>query len=141
MNISITADKVNISLSSPAPEVTAGIISALRVQQPGELEWSETLCKGKRVDYASAEAAVKELGEGWRLPTRAELLTLVDLSRHEPAIDTDKYPDTKSDPYWTSSECAWNKESARWVVHFLSGYVGDGYVHYGACIRAVRASQ
>src|SRR5690606_23302948 len=56
------------------------------------LIWASTLIQNgeaKRVDYKQATAAVAELGEGWRMPTRAELLTLVDDTRHEPAIDID----------------------------------------------------
>ena len=106
----------------------------------GNLEWSNTLLDGERVDYSAAEKAVEKLGDGWRLPTRQELESLLDLSRHEPAIDTDKYPDTKSACYWTSSKCAWN-EAARWVVHFDLGLVVGGHQDSLACVRAVRASQ
>jgi len=106
-----------------------------------ELEWSHTLLDGERVNYEKAEHTVAELGDGWRLPTREELLTLVDLTRHDPCIDTDKYPDTKSNYYWTSSECAWNKDEARWVVHFSYGNVYASHLDDGACVRAVRARQ
>lgn len=90
--------------------------------------------------YAAAEKAIAELGEGWRLPTRQELEPILDLSRHEPAIDTDKFPDTKSAYYWTSSQCAWN-ESAVWVVYFGYGSVDGFRRSNGACVRAVRSSQ
>ena len=140
MNISITAEKVNITLSNTAPALAAGVISSLSIQQAGELEWSKTLLAGEKVNYADAEKAVDKLGDGWRLPTRAELESLLDLSRHYPAIDTDKYPDTKSTHYWTSSKCAWNEE-ARWVVYFLNGVVNVYHQNDGACVRAVRASQ
>lgn len=103
------------------------------------LEWSPTLLDGKRVSRKEAEAAVVELGEGWRLPTVDELQTLLDRSRHDPAVDTEKFPDTKSSPYWTSSVCAWYSD-ARWVVHFSNGGVGGGGDGY-ACVRACRASQ
>lgn len=105
------------------------------------LEWSHTLLDGEKVNYEKAEKAVAELGDGWRLPTREELLTLVDLTCHDPCIDTDKYPDTKSGYYWTSSECAWNKDEARWVVGFYYGSVLGSHLDYYACVRAVRASQ
>lgn len=67
-----------------------------------ELEWSETLLYGEGGTYEEAEKAIASLGEGWRMPTRKELESLVDTSRYNPAIDTEKYPDTKSDWYWTS---------------------------------------
>ncbi|UZW62725.1 DUF1566 domain-containing protein [Lysobacter enzymogenes] len=68
------------------------------------LEWSNTLCAGERVDYAAAEKACTELGEGWRLPTRVELLSLVDDTRYDPAIDTERFPDTRSGAYWAGTE-------------------------------------
>ncbi len=103
----------------------------------GGLEWSGTLLGGKAVNYEAASAAVEALGEGWRLPTRFELESLLDLSRHDPAIDTEKYPDTKSTWYWTSSKCAWN-EAAVWVVAFYLGFVYNLRRDYNACVRAVK---
>jgi len=105
-----------------------------------KLEWTETLLGGKDVPLKEAEKAVQALGDGWRLPTVTELQSLVDRSRSDPAIDTAKFPDTKSDWYWTSTPCAWNK-NARWVVDFSYGVVSDFNVSYTACVRACRASQ
>ena len=108
---------------------------------PATLEWSNTLLNGKEVTYAKAEEAIAELGDGWRLPTRQELESLIDLSRHDPAIDTEKYPDTKSACYWTSTPCAWNAEAAVWVVYFSLGGVAGYPRGNDACVRAVRAGQ
>ncbi|WP_346839794.1 DUF1566 domain-containing protein [Microbulbifer sp. SAOS-129_SWC] len=105
-----------------------------------ELEWSETLLDGEDVTYEAAEQAIAELGEGWRMPTRKELESLIDTSRYNPAIDTEKFPDTKSDWYWTSTPCAWN-DAAVWVVDFSYGYVTDDRRYDSACVRAVRAGQ
>ncbi|MDP2141330.1 MAG: DUF1566 domain-containing protein [Gammaproteobacteria bacterium] len=105
-----------------------------------QLEWSSTLLDGKDVTLAEAEAAVAALGEGWRLPTVKELFSLVDHGRHAPAIDTEKFPDTKSDWYWTGTPCSWNA-NARWVVYFGGGSVSGYYVSSYACVRACRASQ
>ena len=110
-------------------------------QAPGAytLEWSPTLCNGERVTYAAAEKACASLGEGWRLPTRMELESILDLTRHEPAIDTTRFPDTKSGAYWTSTPCAWSSGCA-WIVDF--GYGVADYYHRGvsgAFVRAVRS--
>ena len=91
---------------------------------PPQLEWSATLCDGKNVDYATAEKACAALGEGWRLPTRQELESILDLTRHKPAIDTARFPDTKSDWYWTSTPYAWSPDFA-WFVCFGYGNVDD----------------
>jgi len=113
---------------------------ACRAEPNTGIEWSKTLLEGEAVNYKAAEKAIAELGDGWRMPTREELLTLVDLNRHDPCIDAEKYPDTKSRAYWTATPCAWN-ESARWVVNFGDGYLGAYHDGYDACVRAVRASQ
>jgi len=102
-----------------------------------KLEWSKTLASGKRVTFAEAEKAVAELGEGWRLPTRQELESILDLSRHTPCIDTEEFPDTQCELHWSSSPCAWNT-SAHWVVGLSLGTVLDFGVSDNACVRAVR---
>lgn len=128
----IGSDTFGLQIEAPAAnDASAG---------SAKLEWSHTLLDGKTVTYEKAEKAVAELGEGWRLPTRQELESILDLSRHEPAIDTDKFPDTKSKHYWTSTPCAWNS-SAVWVVDFANGYVTDGSRYAFACVRAVRSGQ
>ena len=103
------------------------------------LVWSKTLATD--VTHESAEKMVSLLDGGWRLPKVDELFSLVDHTKHSPAIDTDFFPDVKSDWYWTSTPCAWN-ETAVWVVLFSFGFVlsllrGSGY----ACVLAVRSSQ
>lgn len=140
LNVNITAKHVSISLKAASSELELSERREITARDIHALEWSETLLDGDRVDYATAEQAVSKLGEGWRLPTRKELESLIDITRHDPAIDTDKYPDTKSSSYWSSSPCAWN-ESARWVVGFFGGSVGANPQDDGACVRAVRASQ
>jgi len=76
----------------------------------------------------------------WRLPSDHELLALVDRSRHNPAIDTTFFPDTKPNWYWTSTVCAWSSSRA-WCVDF---YLGGGCsldlrAEYGGLVRAVRS--
>lgn len=105
-----------------------------------QLEWSHTLCNGERVTFEKAEKAIAELGEGWRLPTRQELESILDLSRYEPAIDTERFPDTQSTWYWSSTQCAWDS-SAVWIVHFNYGFVNNYDRSNLACVRAVRVSQ
>jgi hypothetical protein len=108
--------------------------------ETSKLEWSKTLLDGDDVTYEEAEKAIEALGDKWRMPTRKELESLVDTGRYDPAIDTEKFPDTKSDCYWTSTPCAWN-DAAVWVVAFGSGFVLSCHRGNGACVRAVRSGQ
>jgi len=91
------------------------------------------------VNFKQAEEAVASLGDGWRIPTVEELNSLVDRSRHNPAINTHYFSDTYNDGYWTSERCSWS-ESARWVVDFYDGSVTYDY-GLDWCVRAVRSGQ
>ena len=107
------------------------------------LMWSKDSTSLKNVDHATAERLCAGLDlaghTDWRLPTVEELFALADRTRHSPAIDTDAFPDTESDWYWTSTITAWSSGRA-WVVDFGGGYV-DGGRRYDviACVRAVRS--
>ncbi len=120
-------------------EATAREVAAVmaRPARTPALEWSDTLCNGERVDHAAAEKAAAEWGG--RLPTRAKLLSLVDDTRCDPAIDTDRLPDTKSAAYWTSTELA-SDSSYAWIVDFYGGGADFYRRDYDdAFVRAVRS--
>ena len=141
LNIQTPDNAFSISLDNNDLSIIVNPVSEPQAKGPlQQLEWSQTLLDGETVTLSDAEEAVAKLGEGWRLPTRQELESLLDLSRHDPAIDTSNYPDTKSCAYWTSTPCAWNS-AARWVVYFGYGYVADDDRNHYACVRAVRAGQ
>jgi hypothetical protein len=74
-------------------------------------------------DDASAYCAGLELdGErGFRLPSMKELQTIVLEEHADPAIDTQVFPDTPSEQFWTSSRLAVDAEQA-WFVLFYDGY-------------------
>ena len=104
------------------------------------LEWQASPF-AESMKHADAVKACAELRLGghddWRLPTRAELLTLVDDTRYSPAIDTDAFPNTPNTWFWTSTVYAGDKDYA-WVVYFGNGnsHLGDRASHYR--VRAVR---
>lgn len=105
------------------------------------LMWTKHDVGEDRMVHAAAESACKvlELGghKDWRLPTRAELLTLVDDTRHDPAIDVSAFPSCKSNYYWTGTPAAWNAACA-WVVYFSYGSAYDDDRDDTAFVRAVR---
>jgi hypothetical protein len=59
----------------------------------------------------------------WRLPTRKELLSIVDNGRFDPAIDENFFPNTARLHYWSSSPYA-GQENSAWQVYF---YYGEAY--------------
>jgi len=58
--------------------------------------------------------------DDWRLPSAGELLSLVANDRVSPGIDSDWFPNTLSDLYWSSDSDANNSVSAIYV-HFDDG--------------------
>lgn len=65
-------------------------------------------------------ASLKLAGGGWRLPTRAELETIVDFGRRGPSINIGFFPDTLSQPFWSSSPTVSSTANA-WFLDFTSG--------------------
>ena len=104
------------------------------------LEWQATPF-AESMKHADAVQACADLRLGghddWRLPTRAELLTLVDDARYSPAIDTDAFPDTPSAWFWTSTPYA-SDDSYAWFVYFGLGDSGFGLRVSSNRVRAVR---
>lgn len=56
----------------------------------------------------------------WVVPTTHELESIVDFSRHNPAIDIDYFPYTRSLTYWSSSPYVYHSINS-WYVHFDLG--------------------
>lgn len=89
-------------------------------------------------DYATAarHCAV----QGMRLPTRIELVSLVDFTQ-SPSIDSSVFTGTQSAPYWTSSPVATgaggDASVAYWTVDFTHGLVGNDPNVQGKYVRCV----
>ena len=60
---------------------------------------------------------------GWRLPTRRELLSIVNNGQPAPAVDGSYFPATQSTWYWTSDGYAANPPNV-WVLNFYDGNAG-----------------
>jgi len=121
----------------------AGLVLTVLDSSTG-LEWSAKPV-GEDITHEEAGKLCSALRLGdhddWRLPTRQELLSLVDLNRFSPAIDTDAFPDFPSSWFWTSDLCAWSSASA-WLVYFYGGYVNyDRRYSYGFALAVRRAGQ
>lgn len=60
---------------------------------------------------------------GWRLPTLIELESVLDLDRFDPAVNIAAFPNTPSEPFWSSSAVV-RYTSCAWVVDFKHGAAG-----------------
>ena len=76
----------------------------------------------------------------WRLPTRRELLSIVDHGRFSPAIDVNYFPNTVNSNYWSATGYAPDPAYA-WSVHFSYGGTGAYFQSYSYHVRLVRSGQ
>jgi hypothetical protein len=108
-----------------------------------DLTWSRTI--GGRANHEEAlrvASALDLLGHtDWLLPTRAQLLTLVDDTRVKPAIDTRAFPNCRSDWYWTRTPVASSPSACAWLVGFGNGGSAWYDQSLGGFVRAVRPGQ
>jgi hypothetical protein len=91
--------------------------------------WSEAIayCTGLNLD-----------GSGWRLPTKDELVSIVDTTvTSGPEINQTAFPNTPYEIFWTSTPCAGSSGNA-WFVGFGLGLSGYGDVSGYGRVRCVR---
>lgn len=85
--------------------------------QPDALAYCSALCLDGKTD--------------WRLPTRIELLSIVDEASYNPAIDPVAFPSTPPGRFWTSSPLAGPVPGSGWYVDF-----GGGVAAYGGGVSS-----
>jgi hypothetical protein len=113
------------------------------------LMWPKETQSTANVTQYEAEKICAELRLGgyddWRLPDVEELFQLADRTRRNPAIDTEFFPDTHSDWYWTRTIYADGTSRAAWIVYFGYGgsldYDRDGGDAFVRAVRSVPAGQ
>ena len=114
-----------------APEVEGEVHDELT-----GLVWQQVF--SELTDYEGATEFCDQLGQDWRLPTRIELISLVDHTR-VPSIDPKFFPDTPQDYFWTSSPLP-EVSGSRYSVYFGIGETASGIEQQvGAHARCVRA--
>jgi hypothetical protein len=74
-------------------------------------------------------------GSGWRLPSSKELISIVDTSIYDPAIDLIAFPNTPSEFFWTSTPWS-DHPTFGWAIDFSVGLTGRSDA--AARIRCVR---
>jgi len=127
---------IKLDIKDRALPATAEDFAAVLDTQTN-LIWGKTL--PKRLTDAQADAAATKQKKGWRVPEQLELESLRDLTRFNPAIDTQFFPDTKSD--WYRSRTPFVADSgSSWAVSF--DYGGSDFIHHDddAFVRLVRSA-
>ncbi|MBV5308329.1 DUF1566 domain-containing protein [Chromatium okenii] len=103
---------------------------------------SSTYTFDQAAAYAGTVNAAGLCGfKDWRMPDPKELVGIADHGRNSPAIDTNYFPSTPSDWFWSGSPLAGYSDYA-WGVYFGDGYA-DYYnrYDYGLHVRLVRGGQ
>lgn len=113
-----------------------------------KLVWQKTVTSAQAYSWCDAIdycATLTLAGRTWRLPTRIELLSLVDFTRTSPAINTTAFPGTPgSKYYWTSSPWVVSQIATKaqdsWIVNFYEGLTSNAgnrtQAEYARCLSA-----
>ena len=78
--------------------------------------WDGSKCSGKIVNLSLDDVpdviniANEQLGGNWRLPTKAELTSIVCKKCPSPKINEEVFPNTDNAPYWTSERSIFNSK-------------------------------
>lgn len=81
-----------------------------------------------QIAYAITEAK-RQLGGNWRLPTRAELESLVCGDCSPPKIKPKHFPNISPEAYWTGDRNAMNPKTF-WSVNFMTGHSYSRFFPY-----------
>lgn len=121
-------------------DASAGTVADTRTQ----LVWQRDF--GDAKTFESAQAYCASRGAGWRVPGLTELLTLVDPTRSNPALDTNNFPAVAEDGFWTASQTAFfeNEPPQHMIVEFFDGttigemFLREGTPDFTVRVRCVR---
>lgn len=102
----------------------------------GKLEWQEEVPK-ESMPWKEAKQYAASLGDGWRLPTIQEMLSLIDYEKVEPACSL--FPDTPGEWFWTASPRVESKVPHSWGVLFFGGSTSWIDVDAKLRVRCVRS--
>jgi len=103
------------------------------------LVWQRQLSSPERThaDAVSYCNTLELAGESdWRLPEVAELLSIVDETRFEPAVDPAVFPSTPAVAHWTITPTRLTDLS--FVVNFADGDTDSRRIDTTATVRCVR---
>ena len=105
------------------------------------MAWNGKACAGKPAKYSYVNAqkyVATQAASGWRLPTKDELLTLVDKTKKKPAIDGNAFPNTPPTMFWATRPESSDNLNA-WIVDFSRGHVFGNNGTKAPHLRLVRA--
>jgi hypothetical protein len=102
-----------------------------RTPHPSDMVFDEANATCSRLDLAGYH--------DWRLPSRIELVSILDLELSQPSIDPIAFPRTPSDWFWTASVAS-DSPTAAWYVYFYFGYPKTDERSSRFAVRCVRTA-
>jgi len=134
------------TISSDGQEVTDATTKLSWRRCAEGLRWDGKACAGKLKTFKYGEAkddaasVAKDDAKAWRIPTKDELVSLVDkTTKKKPRIDVKAFPQTPSLPFWAMRPGSDDDLNA-WLVNFANGKVHGNTGQRKFPLRLVRAS-
>lgn len=106
------------------------------------LNWDGKTCSGKasKFNFGSAKKHAEAQGPGWRVPSKDELLSLVDkTAKKKPLINASAFPATPTALYWASRPESTDNLNA-WIVNFSNARVYGNTGSKAVNVRLVRTA-
>jgi len=129
-----------------AGEVVRDLVTGLEWQQrePDSYDGcsGSVVRKGDTCSWAEAKAycgQLRLLGSRWRVPSKVELESLLDLRGAIATLDTNTFFVTPFQNHWTASSLPWAEEEQAYVVNFMLGAVTameKVTPYYVRCVRS-----
>jgi hypothetical protein len=133
------------TISSDGQEVTDTTTKLAWRRCAEGLRWDGKACTGKLKTFKYSEAkdaaaaAAKGDAKAWRIPTKDELVALVDkTAKKKPLIDINAFPQTPAKPFWSIRPGSDDDLNA-WLVNFANGKVTGNAGQRRFHLRLVRA--
>lgn len=128
--------------NAEAPVGRYVITASTVLDQRTGLTWQRTAATTKHAQPSAISYCVAPTpalpGVGWRLPSIAELQSLIDDTRARPAIDSKAFPNTPSDGFWTASVSIGGSAGFAWYVDFATGTPWTVQATEALSVRCVR---
>jgi hypothetical protein len=109
------------------------------------LVWAKSHLPKAYTFEGAKKAAAKFSGCGkdqWRAPTAWERMSIVDFSRHAPALDIDYFDASQTSGWeWTATEDASSPRGSAWFVYLCSGGCSWYSQSFHSHVRPVLAGQ